>query len=103
MAKILVADADPDQRGLVVFALRFAGYQVLEATRIENADRILREDHPDLIVLDETLPGFRQGEHFQDRKLPVVVITKPVSPDELTHKVTLSLKKSSSRRQTAHP
>ncbi len=101
MASILVIDPDPDERGLIAFALRFAGHQVLEAAGLQEAMQPPGNRRPDLLVLDQSLSSLHQGELWQD--LPVVIITKPVSPDELTHKVNLALKRSSGRGKTPYP
>jgi DNA-binding response OmpR family regulator len=54
--KILVAEDEPDIRGLVAFSLRYAGYEVVEATDGQEAlDKALSE-LPDLILLDVRMP-----------------------------------------------
>jgi DNA-binding response OmpR family regulator len=54
--KILVAEDEPDIRGLVAFSLRYAGYEVIEAMDGQEAlDKALSE-LPDLILLDVRMP-----------------------------------------------
>ncbi|MGD0707488.1 MAG: response regulator [Anaerolineaceae bacterium] len=56
MAKILVAEDEKDIRDLVVFALRFAGYDLVSASNGEEAVQMAREEMPDLILLDVRMP-----------------------------------------------
>lgn len=53
---ILVADDDPDIRGIVAFRLQRAGYQTLEAASGDEALRLIRESPPALCVLDVMMP-----------------------------------------------
>lgn len=55
--KILVVDDDLDLLGLVSYALRQAGYLVIEASDGHDAWRLWLEERPDLVVLDINLPG----------------------------------------------
>jgi DNA-binding response OmpR family regulator len=55
---ILVADADEECRGAVAVLLRLSGFLVSEAKNGEEAVRIARERHPDLILLEPNLPIF---------------------------------------------
>jgi CheY-like chemotaxis protein len=57
VAKILVVDADEDARGLIVFALRFAGHQLKSASSAEECIDQARQFKPELILLDASLPG----------------------------------------------
>jgi DNA-binding response OmpR family regulator len=55
--KILVVDDDLELRGLIGFALRQAGYLVIEAHDGLRALASFDQELPDLVVLDLNLPG----------------------------------------------
>ena len=57
-ARVLVVDDEPAVRRSVERSLRYEGYEVLAAGDGASALRVLRDEHPDLVVLDVTLPGF---------------------------------------------
>ena len=57
MAKILVVDDEPNIREVVDLYLRRDGHAVVSAADGDEALRLYREDRPDLVVLDLTLPG----------------------------------------------
>ena len=56
MAKILIAEDEPDIRDLITFTLGFAGYEVIAANNGEEAVRLALEEVPDLILLDVRMP-----------------------------------------------
>lgn len=56
MAKILIAEDEPDIRELVTFMLRFAGYEVVAASNGEDAVRTASRELPDLVLLDVRMP-----------------------------------------------
>ncbi len=56
MAKILIAEDEPDIRELVTFMLRFAGYEVVAATNGEDAVLTAARELPDLVLLDVRMP-----------------------------------------------
>ncbi len=115
MAKILIAEDEPDIRELVAFMLRFAGYEVLAASNGEEAVQVATREIPDLILMDVRMPrmtGYdacRLMKANPDlRDVPVVFLSakgqeseiqsgleagaeeyllKPFSPDELTNRV----------------
>lgn len=55
--RVLVADTAADFRAEVAELLLDAGLDVLTAADGEEALRLVREEHPDLIVLDLLMPG----------------------------------------------
>jgi two-component system alkaline phosphatase synthesis response regulator PhoP len=57
MVKILVIDDEEDIRELLIYNLRKEGYLVLDAENGEKGLAIMRESHPDLILLDVMMPG----------------------------------------------
>lgn len=57
-ARVLVVDDEPAVRRSVERSLRYEGYEVLAAGDGPSALRVLRDQRPDLVVLDVTLPGF---------------------------------------------
>jgi two-component system, OmpR family, phosphate regulon response regulator PhoB len=127
MSTILVLDDDRIFRRLVVEVLEGRGHRVLQAGRAAEADRILEEDHADLLLVDGLLPditGVQWIEKLREsgRQTQVLLITsfwksmrdfavaarklgaiemvrKPVEPDELADRVEAALGVSRPRRR----
>jgi CheY-like chemotaxis protein len=121
MAKILIAEDERDIRDLITFTLRFAGHDVVTAVNGEEAVNLVRETHPDLILMDVRMPKMTGYEACKVLKsdastgnIPVVFLSakgqeaevqtgleagaveyilKPFSPDQLTERVQAILKK----------
>jgi DNA-binding response OmpR family regulator len=55
--KILIVDDDLELQGLIGFALRQAGYLVIEAADGPGALDVYDREQPDLVILDVNLPG----------------------------------------------
>jgi CheY-like chemotaxis protein len=79
---ILIVDDDSSSRQLLTIILERAGYQTQQAESGEVALEMAREDAPDLIILDDILPGIwgdqvRQHlkEHPGTRNIKVVMHT----------------------------
>lgn len=113
--KILVAEDEPDIRGLISFSLRYAGYSVVEALNGEEAVKKALEELPDLVLLDVRMPKLSGYEvckllKTQDstRDIPVIFLSargqeaeikrglelgaeeyilKPFAPDEFNRRV----------------
>jgi CheY-like chemotaxis protein len=56
VARILVADNDPDALDLAVLDLRLEGHTVLGAPDGNAALALIDEFHPDVVVLDHRMP-----------------------------------------------
>jgi CheY-like chemotaxis protein len=108
---ILLVEDNDDLRHMFADALRFAGFNVVEARDGLAALHVLENHHPDLIVLDLVLPGVDglsiRDEilaHTETRDIPIVIVTgsaetfgrrlrddcvlrKPVMPDKLVKTV----------------
>lgn len=121
MARILIAEDEPDIRELVAFTLRFAGYEVIAASNGEEAVQTASREVPDLVLMDVRMPrmtGYdacRLIKANPDLKnTPVVFLSakgqeaeiqsgleagaeeyllKPFSPDQLTGRVRAILSK----------
>ena len=121
MAKILIAEDERDIRDLITFTLRFAGHDVVTAVNGEEAVNLVKETHPDLILMDVRMPKMTGYEACKVLKsdastdsIPVVFLSakgqeaevqtgleagaveyilKPFSPDQLSERVQAILKK----------
>jgi CheY-like chemotaxis protein len=87
---VLVADDDDQERAVAESLLRGAGLNVLHATNGEEALRLIRENHPDLVVLDLLMPGLtgfdvlRAMERDERlRAIPVVAVSSVVKENVL--------------------
>jgi twitching motility two-component system response regulator PilH len=85
---VLVADDDERQRSLAENLLQRAGYNVLLAGDGMEALEMIRDSHPDLVVLDLLMPrlsGFdvlRELERDERlKKIPVVAVSSVIKDD----------------------
>jgi DNA-binding response OmpR family regulator len=77
--KILVVDDDLELLGLIAYALRQAGYLVVEATDGPAALEVAEREQPALVVLDVNLPrmdGFEVCRRLRERSaVPILMLT----------------------------
>jgi DNA-binding response OmpR family regulator len=121
MAKILIAEDEPDIRELINFTLRYAGHEVVVTHNGQEALDKIPIEKPDLVLLDVRMPRMSGYEACQQIKanqevnhIPVVFLSakgqesevntglevgaeeyilKPFSPDELIERVKIILNK----------
>lgn len=116
MAKIAIIDDDLDILDASSIVLTSKGYEVITATNPDDGYKIVKENKPDLIILDvmmnEPDDGFFLAQKFKKEKfnIPIIMYTsvsktigmdfginemvpvddfveKPISPEELIEKV----------------
>jgi CheY-like chemotaxis protein len=89
MSKILIIDDDPDVVMACRMTLENAGHQVVEATSSQEGVEKLRNERPDLIILDVMMEthtaGFQlalklrnpdpQSEYAEFRNVPILMLT----------------------------
>ena len=82
MAKILIAEDEPDIRELITYTLKFGGFDVVVTTNGEEAVKAAPRARPDLIVLDVRMPrmtGYEACRKLKDNprtaKIPVIFLS----------------------------
>jgi DNA-binding response OmpR family regulator len=82
LTKVLVIDDEKDIVTLLRYHLEKAGYQCLEGVDGPTALRLIRDHHPDLLILDLMLPGMdglevcRQlRQDVATARLPILMLT----------------------------
>ena len=121
MARILIAEDEPDIRELVAFTLRFAGHEVVATANGEEAVHQAGQMIPDIILMDVRMPRMTGYDACRLMKadpilkdIPVVFLSakgqdseiqtgmavgaedyllKPFAPDQLTERVKTILAK----------
>jgi two-component system phosphate regulon response regulator OmpR len=77
--RVLVIDDDRKLCGLLSAYLGGSGFEVLTAHEADEGMRLLRSDHPDLVVLDVMLPGMDGFETCRAIRrasaVPIVMLT----------------------------
>lgn len=81
--KILIVDDEPEIRSLVKETLMVDEFRILEAENGEAALRMIRDESPDIVLLDVMMPGNYDGlevcrrikkDHLMQRT-PVIFLT----------------------------
>jgi CheY-like chemotaxis protein len=121
MARILIAEDEPDIRELVAFTLRFAGHEVTTASNGEEALHQATLIIPDIVLMDVRMPKMTGYDACRAMKadpalkdIPVIFLSakgqdseiqtgleagaeeyllKPFAPFQLTERVKLILEK----------
>lgn len=90
MSRILVVDDDPMVTRLVRINLELEGFDVVEAWDGKTALKILKENPPDLLVLDIMMPqmdGWQVLEKVREQQiyknLPIVILTAKVQDEDI--------------------
>jgi CheY-like chemotaxis protein len=87
MAKILVVDDDPDFSEITRTILLANGYEVSTATNGDEALKLMREDVPDLVLLDVMMSSVLDGVNVSHtmsedpslRRVPIVMLSSIAS------------------------
>ena len=121
MAKIVVAEDEPDIRELIAFTLRFAGHEVITGSNGQEGYDLIKLNRPDLAMFDVRMPKMTGYDACKKVKadpeishIPVVFLSakgqeneieqglaagaeeyllKPFAPDQLTERVKAILAK----------
>jgi CheY-like chemotaxis protein len=84
MARVLIVDDDPDMRLAIASVLKSRAYQVIEASDGFEALKKLREEKPDIMLLDLLMPGMdgfavvkqlRDSQKKEYSDVPILVIS----------------------------
>lgn len=78
MARILIAEDEPDIRELVAFTLRFAGHEVTSTANGEEALHQASQIIPDLIIMDVRMPKMTGYDACRAMKADVTLGDIPV-------------------------
>jgi len=115
MAKILIAEDEPDIRDLIAFTLRFAGHEVIAVANGLEALLSTAQEMPDMVILDVRMPqmtGYEACRRIKadlaTKDIPVIFLSakgqeseiregfeagayeyllKPFGPDELAKRI----------------
>jgi two-component system phosphate regulon response regulator PhoB len=89
---VLVVDDERDILELISYNLENEGYSVSTVETGEDALRMARETHPELIVLDLMLPGMngievckRLKQDAATRSIPVLMLTAKSAPNDVVN------------------
>lgn len=121
MAKIVIAEDEPDIRELIAFTLRFAGHEVIAGGNGQEGYDLTKLEHPDLAMFDVRMPKMTGYDACRKIKadpeiahIPVVFLSakgqeneieqgmaagadeyllKPFAPDQLTERIRAILAK----------
>ena len=91
---ILLVEDNEDTRIIYATALRYAGFDVLEAISGAQAIAVARARHPDLILMDIALPEMDGlaatavlKHDAETRHIPIVVVTAHVLPADVERSI----------------
>lgn len=78
MAKIVIAEDEPDIRELIAFTLRFAGHEVVAGANGEEGYELVKREKPDLAMFDVRMPKMTGYEACKKIKAEAEIASTPV-------------------------
>ena len=87
--KILIVEDEKDIRNLVIYALEAKGYETISTDDGEKALKMLKENKPDLVILDWMLPSvsgleicrnIRRDENIKN--IPIIMLTAKITEND---------------------
>jgi DNA-binding response OmpR family regulator len=101
--KILIVDHNKLMTDVMSYILKGKGYDVIALNRADHIFTNIRQNHPDLVILDSLLPGIDGADicrllkrNTATKSLPVIIctdsddadqsITEKGAPDDILHK-----------------
>ena len=87
---VLVADDNPEDLHVISDGLKAAGFEILQATDGEQAERLALEHRPDLTILDLRMPlkdGFEVAAALREADLPFISLTS-YGEEEMVQRAT---------------
>jgi len=89
--RVLVVDDDPSIRRMIIAALKRDGYSFLEAANGRDALDIMRNECPDVVVLDLMMPILSGWDVLEERRheealkrIPVIIVSANRDPEVAT-------------------
>jgi DNA-binding response OmpR family regulator len=88
--KVLVVDDEPALVDVITYNLKAAGFAVVSASDADEALRIFRSEHPDVVVLDVMLPsgsGFDVCRLIRQSgsRVPILMLTARIAESDRVH------------------
>lgn len=87
--KILIVEDEKDIRDLIIYSLEGKGYQTISADDGEKAIKMLKENKPDLVILDWMLPSVSGLEicrsirrDINTKNIPIIMLTAKITEDD---------------------
>lgn len=87
--KILIVEDEKDIRDLIIYALQAKGYETISTDDGEKALKILKENKPDLVILDWMLPSVSGLEICRNirrdkniKNIPIIMLTAKITEDD---------------------
>lgn len=98
MIVVLIAEDDPEINELMALTLRMEGYQVVQARDGEQALECVKQQEPDLILLDVMMPrisGYGVARTLQENDatshIPIIFVTAKHEMEDLVHGLELAV------------
>jgi response regulator NasT len=90
LSRVLVADDNQEDLNTICDGLKAAGFEIIQATDGEEAERLAREHRPDLTILDLRMPlkdGFEVAVTLREADLPFISLSS-YGDEEMVQRVT---------------
>lgn len=88
MALIAIIEDEQDLLDLLEYHLQKEGYETFAAISVKPIEKLLEEEHPDLMIVDRNLPGTEGSEFVQSLRnkgidIPVIFLSAKVANNEI--------------------